>query len=93
MPASPPTPLSSDTRREDVVRAVVAALADAVGHPLAEVTESTRLFDDLSIDSTSVLGLLMNLEDGLNIEIDTDSLEQRHLESVAALTDFVIENL
>ncbi|WP_051942783.1 acyl carrier protein [Streptacidiphilus rugosus] len=89
MPASLPT----EARREDVVRAVVAALADALGHELPDVTEATRLFDDLNVDSTSVLGLLMSLEDSLDIEVDTDILEQHHLESVAALTDFLLENL
>lgn len=86
------TPHPTKAGRQEVVRAVVAALADAVGRPLPDVTEDTRLFDDLSIDSTTVLGLLMNLEDNLDIEINTDELEQRHLHSVASLTDFVIEN-
>jgi acyl carrier protein len=87
------TSLPTEARRDDVVRAVVTALVDAVGHELPDVDESTRLFDDLGVDSTSVLGLLMNLEDSLDIEVDTDLLEQRHLESVAALTDFLLENL
>jgi acyl carrier protein len=86
------TSLPTEAGRQEVVRAVVAALADAVGHPLPDVTEDTRLFDDLNIDSTPVLGLLMNLEDNLDIQINTDDLEQRHLRSVASLTDFVIEN-
>lgn len=101
-PANPaPAPASATTDlaaapaadRASVVAAVLAALVEVLDRPLPEATEATRLFDDLGIDSTSVLGLLMNLEDTLDIEIDTDSLEQHHLETVGTLADFTLENL
>ncbi|MFE6235997.1 acyl carrier protein [Cellulosimicrobium sp. NPDC057862] len=78
--------------RERVVGAVVEALSSVLGRPLPDVTEATRLFDDLDLDSTSVLGLLMALEDSLDMEVDPESLEQHHLESVGSLTDFVVEH-
>ncbi len=56
------------------------------------MTATTRLFDDLDLDSTSVLGLLMALEDSLDMEVDPESLEQHHLETVGSLTDFVVEH-
>ncbi|MEY9870940.1 acyl carrier protein [Streptacidiphilus sp. MAP12-33] len=89
----PADPATLDSRREDVVHAVVAALAEVLGRELPGVTGTTRLFDDLNVDSTGVLGLLMGLEDGLDIEVDTDELEQHHLESVGALADYLLAYL
>jgi acyl carrier protein len=93
MTATLPTPPRTDARRPDVVHVVVAALVEVLGRELPDVTEATRLFDDLGIDSTSVLGLLMGLEDGLDIEVDTDELDQHHLESIGALTDYLLAYL
>ncbi|MEK8227042.1 acyl carrier protein [Oerskovia sp. M15] len=80
------------TSREPIVLAIVEALSGVLGRPLTDVTEDTRLFEDLNLDSTSVLGLLMALEDSLGMEVDPEALEQHHLESVGALTDFVVEH-
>ncbi|MCB7135521.1 acyl carrier protein [Cellulosimicrobium marinum] len=83
---------TAELSRERVVGAVVEALSSVLGRPLPDVTESTRLFDELDLDSTSVLGLLMALEDSLDMEVDPEALEQHHLESVGALTDFVVDH-
>lgn len=78
--------------RSQVVQAIVDALASVLDRSLPDVTESTRLFQDLDLDSTSVLGLLMALEDELDMEVDPESLEQGHLETVGTLTDFIINH-
>ncbi|GAA4435735.1 acyl carrier protein [Actinokineospora soli] len=72
--------------------AIVAALSEVVGTELTGVTAETRLFDDLNLDSTSVLGLLMALEDSLDIQVEPENLEQRHLETVGALAEFLAES-
>lgn len=72
--------------------AIVAALSEVVGAELTGVTAETRLFDDLNLDSTSVLGLLMALEDSLDIQVEPENLEQRHLETVGALAEFLAES-
>lgn len=69
---------------------VVEALSSVLGRELADVDDSTRLFDDLNLDSTSVLGMLMELEDKVGMEVDADELEPEHLETVGALTDFIL---
>jgi acyl carrier protein len=81
-----------DARREQVFSAIVEALARVVGRPLPDASSDTRLFDDLNLDSTSVLGLLLELEDSLNMEVDPESLEQDHLETVGSLTSFVVDH-
>jgi acyl carrier protein len=86
------TALAEATDRQQILDAIVAALSDVLRQDLAGVTEETRLFDDLSLDSTSVLGLLMALEDALDMQVDPENLEQRHLESVGALAGFIVES-
>ncbi|MFV2019295.1 acyl carrier protein [Micromonospora sp. LOL_023] len=86
------TALAEATDRQQILDAIVAALSDVLRQELTGVTEQTRLFDDLSLDSTSVLGLLMALEDALDMQVDPENLEQRHLETVGALAGFIAES-
>lgn len=86
------TTLTQDTDRQQIVDAIVVALSDVLRQDLSGVTEETRLFDDLSLDSTSVLGLLMALEDALDMQVDPENLQQKHLETVGALAGFVAES-
>ena len=86
------TTLMQDTDRQQIFDAIVAALSDVLRQDLAGVTEETRLFDDLSLDSTSVLGLLMALEDALDMQVDPENLQQKHLETVGALAGFIAES-
>ncbi|WP_432828454.1 acyl carrier protein [Dactylosporangium sp. CA-092794] len=86
------TTLAEATDRRQILDAIVAALSDVLRQELTDVAEETRLFDDLSLDSTSVLGLLMALEDALDMQVDPESLEQRHLETVGTLADFIAES-
>ncbi|BAJ32347.1 MULTISPECIES: phosphopantetheine-binding protein [Kitasatospora] len=84
---------STDLSHDRIKAVVVAALADVLDEPLADTGDDIRLFDDLNLDSTSVLGLLMNLEDSLRMEVDPDSLEQDHLATIGSLTEFVAATL
>ncbi|SCL35017.1 acyl carrier protein [Micromonospora nigra] len=84
--------ITTQTADPQVVSAIVAALAEVLGQDLTDVTEQTRLFDDLSLDSTSVLGLLMALEDALDMQVDPEGLEQSHLETVGSLAAFITES-
>ena len=76
----------------DALSAVVAkALVETLGHDLPDIGEDTKLFDDLSLDSTSILGLMVNLEDALEIEIDPDSISEDHFATFGSLTGFLAE--
>jgi len=86
------TTIAYDSDRRQIVDAVITALAEVMGQDMSGVTEETRLTEDLSLDSTSVLSLLMALEDGLDMQVDPESLEQRHLASVGSLTNYIIES-
>lgn len=84
---------SIELDHEAVVAAVTKALEETLGRDLPDLTESTRLFDDLAIDSTGVLGVLIALEDSLDIEIDPDSITEEHFATVGGLTDYALTAL
>jgi len=86
------TVTTSATGHQQIVSAIVTALEEVLRQELTDVTEQTRLFDDLSLDSTSVLGLLMALEDALDMQVDPEGLEQSHLETVGSLATFIAES-
>ncbi|WP_034263659.1 phosphopantetheine-binding protein [Actinospica robiniae] len=74
--------------------AVLAAISAAVQAALrmstdVAVTESTHLVDELGLDSSQIFGLLLELEESLAIELDTDSLRLGDLVSAGSLADFV----
>jgi acyl carrier protein len=74
---------------DPVEGAVVRALSRVLGRDLPDVTAQTRLFEDLNLDSTSVLELLMAIEEDLGAEFDPDDLRQDHFASVGSLSDYV----
>jgi acyl carrier protein len=78
---------------QGVVAAVSAALAAVLKRDVTTISPDTRLFDDLGLDSTSVLELLLELENELGAEFDPDDLEQRHFETVTTLSEYVAEHV
>ena len=63
---------------------------DSVDH----VTAETRLFEELNMDSTSALELLMALEDVIEgLVIDPETLEADHFKSVGNLAGYVQSRL
>ena len=83
---------SMATTRDKVVTAIGSALGTVLDRELPELTETTRLFD-LGLDSTSVLELLLELEEDLDWEFDAENLRMDHVETVGALADFVSSTL
>ncbi|MFI6027236.1 acyl carrier protein [Amycolatopsis magusensis] len=74
--------------REQVVAGVITALGVVLEEEIPDLAEDTRLAD-VGLDSTGVLELLMQLEETLGVEFDTDNLEMSHFESVRSLAGFV----
>ncbi len=75
--------------RDEIVEHVRVALNQVLNREVPELGEDARLFEDLSLDSTSVIELLMGLEDTMDLEIDPDDLEPEVFRTVRTLTDFI----
>jgi acyl carrier protein len=75
--------------RTQIIEHVRVSLAEVLNRELPPLTETTRLFEDLALDSTSVIELLMGLEDTIDLEIDPDELEPEVFQTVASLTDYI----
>ncbi|MEU8890061.1 acyl carrier protein [Streptomyces sp. NPDC048442] len=74
---------SADLAR--ITQTMITALAEMRGREASSLSADTRLFDDLGFDSTSVLELLMRLEDDLGFEFDPETLEPDDFETVGSL--------
>lgn len=76
--------------RQSVVAAVEAALSEVLERTVTGLTEDVRLFEDLHLDSTSILEMLMTLEDAVDIAVDPEELDMDDFKSVGTLTDYVL---
>ncbi|MFJ7152244.1 acyl carrier protein [Streptomyces sp. NPDC100445] len=76
--------------RGSVISAVEKSLSEVLERPVTGLTEEVRLFEDLHLDSTSVLELLMELEDAVDISVDPEDLDMDDFKSVGTLTDYVL---
>ena len=88
-PAADDAGVMTAVTADPVQDAVVRALSKVLGRDLHGVTAQTRLFEDLNLDSTSVLELLMAIEEDLGVEFDPDGLRQDHFASVGSLSDYI----
>lgn len=75
--------------RSETVDHIRIALSSVLGREILDLTESSRLFEDLALDSTSVIELLMSLEDTIDLQIDPDDLEPDVFRTVGSLTDYI----
>lgn len=76
--------------RTQTVNHIQIALSVVLGREVEDVSEQTRLFEDLALDSTSVIELLMSLEDTIeDLAIDPDELAPEVFRTVGSLADYV----
>jgi acyl carrier protein len=69
----------------DVLPRMLALDADGT----AALSEHTRLMEDLAMTSATTLELLLELEDALDIQIDTEEMKPADVASLGALADFI----
>lgn len=78
-----------NTDNATTAEALRDALAEVLHKELPDLTPGTRLFSDLALDSTSVIELLMELEDTLGLQIDPDELTPDVFETVGSLNAYI----
>ncbi|MGC5345034.1 phosphopantetheine-binding protein [Streptomyces sp. DT24] len=75
--------------RDQVLAAIEEALEDVLGRQIGRVPEDTGLFDDLRLDSSSVLELLLLVEDSTGAAVDPETLDIDHLRTIRSFADYV----
>ncbi|WP_062216608.1 acyl carrier protein [Streptomyces sp. NBRC 109706] len=78
--------------RTEIVEHLRVALSAVLNKEFDTLTPELRLFEDLALDSTSVIELLMSLEDTIGLEIDPDELGPEVFQTVDSLSDYVEAN-
>jgi acyl carrier protein len=84
--------MSDSALRERVMESIHVVLPKVLAldaKDAAELSERTRLMEDLGMTSAATLELMLELEDSLDIQIDVEEIEPADLASVGALADFV----
>lgn len=76
--------------RQNVVIALEIALTDVLERPVTGLTGDVKLFDDLHLDSTTMLEMLMALEDSIGLVVEPEELDADDFISVDTFTDFVL---
>lgn len=79
--------------RDAIITIIEACLSEVLQRDLTGLRGETRLFDDLHLDSTSILELLMALEDSAHIEVDPEDLNIKDFQTLDTLADYVQANL
>ncbi|MFE4857471.1 acyl carrier protein [Streptomyces sp. NPDC056670] len=79
--------------RRAVIAAVGAALSESLGREVPALDEGTRLFEDLHLDSTTSLELLMAMEETFDLLIDPEALDMDDFRTVGTFTDYVLRQL
>ncbi|GGW66506.1 acyl carrier protein [Streptomyces caelestis] len=72
-----------------VVESVETALTEVLEREVSGLTADMRLFEDLHLDSTSVMEMLMSLEDSMNVAIDPETLDMDDFMTVGTLTAYL----
>lgn len=75
--------------RQGMIAAVEAALSEVLNREVTDLTDETRLFEDMHLDSTSILELMMSLEDAVGILVDPETLDMDDFKSVGTLANYL----
>jgi len=75
--------------RQSIVRNIGKVVSNVTAQEVGEFGETTRIFEDLNLDSVSILEMLVALEGEFGIEVDPDALQPQDLETVGSVADYV----
>jgi acyl carrier protein len=84
--------MSDSAARERVMESIYVVLPGVLpvgpaGSP--ELSEKTRLMEDLGMTSAAALELMLGLEEVLDIEIDVEEIEPDDMACIGGLADFI----
>ncbi len=74
-----------------VFEKVKAILEDQFGDVAGDLTEATRIHDDLGADSMDVVDLIMSIEEEFHMEVQDEDIEK--ISTVGDLVAFIEEKM
>jgi acyl carrier protein len=83
------TQLSDAGLRQRAFEAIAAVLPRVLGEDTLVIAPEMKLMSDLGMRSATMLELLLELEDSLDIQIDVEDIDEAAMTSVGDLADFV----
>jgi acyl carrier protein len=75
--------------RSEIFSHLQVSLSAVLNREVTSMTWQSRLAEDLDMDSTSVIQLLMSLEDTMGLEMDLDNLGPGVFRTIGSLTDYI----
>ncbi len=76
--------------RNAVSQKVIKIVSEKLGIDEKQVTESSKLVDDLNADSLDLVDLVMAVEEEFGVKIDDSNLEK--ISTVKDVVDYIISN-
>lgn len=76
-------------QRKEILEKITISLGEVLKRDVSGSSEETHLVEDLQMDSTAVLELLMALEDNLGFEVDPEQLQMDDFRTIGTLADYV----
>lgn len=76
--------------RNAVSQKVIKIISEKLGIDEKQVTESSKLVDDLNADSLDLVDLVMAVEEEFGVKIDDSNLEK--ISTVKDVVDYIISN-
>lgn len=78
--------------RQAVLEQLLSIVADKLEHELPpQVTESSRLFEDVGIDSIMILQLIVYVEETFGVTVPDENVDAGSFETVGGLITFIQE--
>jgi acyl carrier protein len=75
--------------RQRVFESIGTLLPRVLGKEIPPVSDSTLLMNELGLRSATMLELLLELEENLEIQIDVEDIDNGGMNTVGNLADFV----
>ncbi len=75
--------------RQRAVDAIAVLLPRVLDRETLVIAPQMKLMEDLGMRSASMLELLLELEDNLDVQIDVEDIDEAAMTSVGDLADFV----
>lgn len=76
---------------DEVIESVKAALAKYLSLAASSIDDDAELYENLGIDSSGIVSLLLDLEQNCSIAFDMEALQPEHLSTVSSLSALIRE--